>query len=71
MSLSSIDDQVMLHQHPAELLQALLRFDITNPPGNEAACLAYLDRLLYPTSFGIGGGGGDSIADHTEVGIGT
>src|SRR5271157_1346151 len=46
MSLLSIDDQVMLHQHPAELLQALLRCDTTNPPGNEAACVAYLDRLL-------------------------
>ncbi len=31
---------------PAELLQALIRFDTTNPPGNEAACIAYIDQLL-------------------------
>lgn len=29
-----------------ELLQSLLRFDTTNPPGNEAACIAYLGGLL-------------------------
>ncbi len=49
MSLSSIDDQVMLHQHPAALLQALLRFDTTNPPGNENACP--LIRSLPASSF--------------------
>jgi acetylornithine deacetylase/succinyl-diaminopimelate desuccinylase-like protein len=31
---------------PAELLQSLLRFDTTNPPGNEAACVAWVDGLL-------------------------
>jgi acetylornithine deacetylase/succinyl-diaminopimelate desuccinylase-like protein len=36
---------------PAELLQELIRFDTTNPPGNEAACIAYIDRLL--TGAGI------------------
>ncbi len=31
---------------PVPLLQELIRFDTTNPPGNEAACLAHLrDRL--------------------------
>ena len=29
-----------------ELLQQLLRFDTTNPPGNEGACVAYVQRLL-------------------------
>ena len=29
-----------------ELLQELLRFDTTNPPGNEAACIAFLQRQL-------------------------
>ena len=29
-----------------ELLRDLLRFDTTNPPGNEGACIAYVQRLL-------------------------
>ena len=29
-----------------ELLQDLIRFDTTNPPGNEAACVAYLQARL-------------------------
>ena len=32
--------------HPAELLQRLIRFDTTNPPGNEAACIAFAADLL-------------------------
>jgi acetylornithine deacetylase/succinyl-diaminopimelate desuccinylase-like protein len=31
---------------PVELLQQLIRFDTTNPPGNEAECIGYLRRLL-------------------------
>jgi acetylornithine deacetylase/succinyl-diaminopimelate desuccinylase-like protein len=31
---------------PAELLQALIRFDTTNPPGNERECVSYIDGLL-------------------------
>lgn len=40
-----------IYQRPAELLQNLIRFDTTNPPGNEADCAAYIRRLL--TSAGI------------------
>ena len=29
-----------------ELLRALLRFETTNPPGNESECVAYLRGLL-------------------------
>jgi acetylornithine deacetylase/succinyl-diaminopimelate desuccinylase-like protein len=29
-----------------ELLRDLLRFDTTNPPGNESECIAYVQRLL-------------------------
>jgi acetylornithine deacetylase/succinyl-diaminopimelate desuccinylase-like protein len=29
-----------------ELLQELIRFDTTNPPGNEAACIAFVRGLL-------------------------
>jgi acetylornithine deacetylase/succinyl-diaminopimelate desuccinylase-like protein len=31
---------------PVELLQQLIRFDTTNPPGNEAECIAYVRGLL-------------------------
>ncbi len=31
---------------PAELLRALIRFDTTNPPGNERACISYMEGLL-------------------------
>src|SRR5690349_11202112 len=31
---------------PAELLQHLIRFDTTNPPGNEAECIAFVRGLL-------------------------
>ena len=35
-----------LYQHPAELLQNLIRFDTTNPPGNEEECIRYISGLL-------------------------
>jgi acetylornithine deacetylase/succinyl-diaminopimelate desuccinylase-like protein len=35
-----------IHQHPAELLQNLIRFDTTNPPGNERPCIEYINGLL-------------------------
>ncbi len=31
---------------PAEILSQLIRFDTTNPPGNEAACIGYVRELL-------------------------
>src|SRR5438105_13253309 len=31
---------------PAEVLQHLIRFDTTNPPGNEGPCLAWLRDLF-------------------------
>jgi acetylornithine deacetylase/succinyl-diaminopimelate desuccinylase-like protein len=34
-----------------ELLRELIRFDTTNPPGNEGACIAYIEGLL--TDAGI------------------
>ena len=42
---------VTLYQRPAELLQKLIRFDTTNPPGNEAACVNYIAELCQ--SLGI------------------
>src|SRR6185437_7724924 len=35
-----------LYAHPDELLQHLIRFDTTNPPGNEAGCIAYIRDVL-------------------------
>lgn len=34
-----------VYQRPGELLQKLIRFDTTNPPGNEADCIAYIAEL--------------------------
>jgi acetylornithine deacetylase/succinyl-diaminopimelate desuccinylase-like protein len=35
-----------IHENPAALLQQLIRFDTTNPPGNERACIQYIAELL-------------------------
>lgn len=40
-----------IYQRPIEILQKLLQFDTTNPPGNEAACVAYIDSLLQAAGF--------------------
>jgi acetylornithine deacetylase/succinyl-diaminopimelate desuccinylase-like protein len=40
-----------LHLRPAELLRDLIRFDTTNPPGNERACISYIEGLL--TAAGV------------------
>ena len=47
----SATDYVTLYQHPAQLLQNLIRFNTTNPPGNEAECIKYLDSLLTAAGF--------------------
>ncbi|HZA22186.1 MAG TPA: M20/M25/M40 family metallo-hydrolase, partial [Dehalococcoidia bacterium] len=36
---------------PPELLQNLIRFNTTNPPGNERPCIEYLNRLLTEAGF--------------------
>jgi acetylornithine deacetylase/succinyl-diaminopimelate desuccinylase-like protein len=35
-----------LWRQPAELLKRLIRFDTTNPPGNERECIAFIEDLL-------------------------
>lgn len=40
-----------IHHRPAELLQNLIRFDTTNPPGNEAECVAFINRLFSQAGF--------------------
>ncbi len=44
--MPSTSNQSPLYQRPAELLQQLIRFDTTNPPGNEAECISYIHYLL-------------------------
>jgi acetylornithine deacetylase/succinyl-diaminopimelate desuccinylase-like protein len=48
---SSSPDTGPIYRRPGELLQNLIRFDTTNPPGNEAACVAYIDKLLTDAGF--------------------
>lgn len=36
---------------PVELLQNLIRFDTTNPPGNEVECIKYVNELLNQAGF--------------------
>ena len=40
------DDSRDLYRDPVRLLRRLIRFDTTNPPGNEAACIGYVEGLL-------------------------
>jgi acetylornithine deacetylase/succinyl-diaminopimelate desuccinylase-like protein len=47
----TLTSDLTIYQRPAEIAQALIRFDTTNPPGNEAACIAYIRQLL--TDAGI------------------
>lgn len=35
-----------IHERPAELLQRLIRFDTTNPPGGEAPCIEWIRGLV-------------------------
>ena len=44
MTVTSADAGI--HTRPGELLRNLIRFDTTNPPGNERACISYIDGLV-------------------------
>jgi len=46
MGTTPAANEAPLQDRPAELLAALLRFDTTNPPGNEAACIGWIRGLL-------------------------
>ena len=41
-----MDYSAMQAPQPGEILQSLIRFDTTNPPGDEAACIGYIRDLL-------------------------
>ncbi|GAB4450207.1 MAG: M20/M25/M40 family metallo-hydrolase [Anaerolineae bacterium] len=47
----TLSSPAAIYQQPAELLRRLIQFDTTNPPGNEAACIAYLNGLLTEAGF--------------------
>jgi len=44
-------DNSKIYERPVELLQNLIRFDTTNPPGNEGKCIAYIYDLLKDAGF--------------------
>lgn len=46
MSSLSADEQSPVYKRPAEILKYLIRYNTTNPPGNEGACIAYIKTLL-------------------------
>jgi acetylornithine deacetylase/succinyl-diaminopimelate desuccinylase-like protein len=35
-----------IYDRPIDILRSLIRFDTTNPPGNEETCIAYVAELL-------------------------
>jgi len=41
-----VNESCTIYQRPAELLQKLIQFDTTNPPGNERECVLYINGLL-------------------------
>ncbi|MFO7667457.1 MAG: M20/M25/M40 family metallo-hydrolase [Desulfobacterales bacterium] len=45
------DGDPAIYKHPAELLKNLIRFDTTNPPGNEAECINYINGLMKKAGF--------------------
>ena len=49
--MASESNMAKIYQRPAELLQHLIQFDTTNPPGNETACIDYIDTLLKKAGF--------------------
>src|SRR5215469_2023878 len=49
--MPSTSNQPPLYQQPAQLLQELIRFDTTNPPGNEVECVSYINYLLTEVGF--------------------
>ncbi len=40
-----------IHTRPVDIMRALVRFDTTNPPGNEEACIGYVRDLLEEGGF--------------------
>jgi len=51
MSMPSANDQATIYQRPVQLLQNLIRFNTTNPPGHELECITYINNLLTGAGF--------------------
>ena len=51
MPKKSKTKQSLIHENPVELLQNLIRFNTTNPPGNEEDCIKFLNSLLTEAGF--------------------
>ncbi|MBN1487371.1 MAG: M20/M25/M40 family metallo-hydrolase [Anaerolineae bacterium] len=51
LTTHGIPPEPNLYQEPDKLLQALVRFDTSNPPGQEAGCITYIDQLLTKAGF--------------------
>lgn len=49
--MTSTQDQSAIYHRPVELLQKLVQFDTTNPPGNEVECISYINDLLQTAGF--------------------
>jgi hypothetical protein len=45
--------EVGIHERPVELLQRLIRFDTSNPPGRERECIEWLRRLLEASGCSV------------------
>lgn len=44
--MTSADNTPAIYQRPVELLQSLVQFDTTNPPGNESECISFINGIL-------------------------
>ena len=44
--MSSAKAKATFYQRPVELLQRLIQFDTTNPPGNESECISFINGVL-------------------------
>jgi len=46
LSASPADEYSPIYNHPGEILKYLIRYNTTNPPGNEAPCINYIKGML-------------------------
>jgi acetylornithine deacetylase/succinyl-diaminopimelate desuccinylase-like protein len=44
--MTSAESTPAIYQRPVELLQSLIQFDTTNPPGNESQCISFINGIL-------------------------
>ncbi|NOZ72334.1 MAG: M20/M25/M40 family metallo-hydrolase [Chloroflexi bacterium] len=44
--MASSDNKTSIYHHPVALLQRLIQFDTTNPPGRTSECISFINKLL-------------------------